>query len=165
MIEAQKLTAEAFAPFGHVSRSGEGEAKRIRDGQVLLTKTDARFSHSDEAVDFALDFYEVGPERGQLNMTTVERHPNSSQSFLPVDVARYLIVVWPGEPDATEPKAFIAGPGDVITYNPGVWHHGIVSLDCQGLFASTMWRTRGGVDTEFRKLDVPLSVSWQVEAV
>lgn len=161
MIEAQELTQARFEPFGHVARSGAGEAKRIRDGKVLLTRTAAQLSHDAAAHRMALDFYDVPPEPGPLRMAMAERHPHSSQLFIPVRAVRYLVVVWPERPaPGIVPAAFVAGSEDVIVYNPGVWHHGIVALDGDAVFASAMWRTDGGTDAEFCALAEPAAVSW-----
>lgn len=55
--------------------------------------------------------------------------------------------------------AFVAGPQDVVTYAPGVWHHGIVALDRPACFASLMWKTGDmKIDTEF----LPLAESWAI---
>ena len=60
---------------------------------------------------------------------------------MPLDASRYLVVVWPEEPaPGVEPVAFVAQGNDVIVYNPGVWHHGIVALDRQTVFTSLFWR-------------------------
>lgn len=161
MIEAQELTQTRFEPFGHVARSGTGDLKRIRDGKVLLTRTPTQLSHDTAADRLALDFYDVASEACPLRMSMAERHPHSSQLFIPVRVARYLVVVWPDRPvSGVEPVAFVARSEDVIIYNPGVWHHGIVALDGDALFASAMWRTAAGTDTEFCQLAEPIAVTW-----
>jgi len=161
VIHAQEISPAAFAPFGRLARSGAGELKRIRDNRVLLTRTDTEFPRDELARDFALDFYEVPAEAHPLRMTVAERHPHSCQIFVPVTARRYLVVVWPAKPaPGATPEAFVAGARDVIVYNPGVWHHGIVALDNEATFASAMWRAPEGRDTEFCELPEPLSVSW-----
>lgn len=160
MIRALPLTAEAFAPFGHVARNGEGAVKSIRDGSVVLTKTDARCSHDAEAQDFAIDFYDTKPERDILTMRQAEHHPHSAQMFIALGAERYLVVVWDGEPTPDrKPQAFVARGTDMVIYNPGVWHHGIVAIDKQTLFASAMWKTHQ-TDTVFRALDASIDVTW-----
>lgn len=156
----ERLTQLAFAPFGNVARSEQGTTKSIRDGSVLLTKSPASFSHSDEAVDLSLDFYDVQPEGKIIHLVQAERHEHSSQMFIPISVKRYLVVVWPDDPrEGSEAEAFLGMPGDVVIYNPGIWHHGIIALDERGLFASTMWRTRGGRDVEFVALPTPVDIA------
>jgi ureidoglycolate lyase len=90
------------------------------------------------------------------------RHEFSSQSFIPMDVSRYLIVVAPhlpaGTPDTRQARAFIV-PGDVgITYGADVWHHPIAVLDRPGRFAIVMWADGSDRDEEFVKLEQPFEI-------
>lgn len=158
MSAIERISSRNFSRFGHVGRPGDGLVKSIRDGGAVLTKTPARMRHDADGLDLALDFYQVRPESGRLEAVQAERHPHSSQIFIPMSVDRYLVVVWPDHPDASEPNVFVAGPEDAVIYDPGVWHHGIVALGREALFASAMWRTRGGVDAEFHTLARPLSL-------
>lgn len=157
---AKPLTPEAFAAFGDVARPGLGETKEIRDGSVRLSKSPTVFDHLPDAPDAALDFYDVQPTTGPLLACTIERHPKSTQMFCPMSWARWLVAVWPDGPDGA-PRAFVAGPGDVVTYRPGLWHHGIVALDRPICFASLMWKSpdRQG-DTEFTRLPSPVTIDW-----
>src|SRR5258708_607661 len=55
-----------------------------------------------------------------LEMKLLERHEFSSQTFVPLDVGRWLVVVCPhaplGGPDVAHSRALIAGPDQGITY-------------------------------------------------
>jgi len=87
-----------------------------------------------------------------LRAEMLERHEFSSQSFVPVDVDRWLIVVAPhasrGGPDLAGLRAFIATGRQGVTYRPNTWHHGLTVLDRPGRFAVFMWRA-GSKDEEF----------------
>lgn len=156
MPAIERISAHGFAPYGHLARPGEGLVKSIREGAAILTKAPGNMRHDDEGVDLALDFYQVRPEPGRIEVAQAERHPHSSQMFIPMSVDRYMVVVWPGQPDSGDARAFLAGPEDVVIYNPGVWHAAILTLGREGLFASAMWRTRGGTDAEFLRLARPI---------
>lgn len=156
MIAVRQLNSANFAPYGHVACAGQGITKSIRADTVLLTKSPSVFQHDAEALDLALDFYDVQPEGDVVRINQAERHEHSSQMFVPMSVTRYLVIVWEGHPHESAAHGFIGGPKDVVIYNPGVWHHGIIALDGPGHFASTMWRTRGGTDVEFLPLEAML---------
>lgn len=152
MPAIERISARGFAPFGHLARPGEGLVKSVRNGGAVLTKSPAEMRHDEDGIDFALDFYQVRPEGDRLDVAMIERHPHSSQIFIPMAVDRYMVVVWPDQPGDSQPRAFLCGPEDAVIYNAGVWHAGIVALGRDALFASAMWRTRGGVDAEFHQL-------------
>ena len=103
----------------------------------------------------------AGPEF-PLTAIEMERHEFTSQSFIPIDVSRYLIVVAPslaaGGPDTKLAQAFIV-PGDVgITYGVNVWHHPISVLDRPGRFAVLMWKDGSNQDEEFVQLEHPFEI-------
>jgi ureidoglycolate lyase len=91
------------------------------------------------------------PDR-PLKSELMERHEFSSQTFVPVDVTRWLIVVAPhaakGGPDMAGARAFVATGKQGVTYKPNTWHHGLTTLDEPGRFAVFMWRA-GTRDEEF----------------
>jgi ureidoglycolate lyase len=72
---------------------------------------------------------------------------------MPLDVARWLIVVAPhaknGGPDVAQVRAFIATGKQGVTYKPNTWHHGLTTLDRPGRFAAFMFRDGGEGDEEF----------------
>lgn len=159
-IQAMPLTPEAFAPYGHVARPGLGEVKTIRGGAVRLSKSDTVLVHQTATADPKLDFYEVAPTQDLLIAGVIERHVQSSQMFSPMTAARWLVVVWPDGPEAA-PLAFVAGPQDVVTYAPGLWHHGIIALDRPACFASVMWKTGDAqVDAQFLTLETTWGIGW-----
>ncbi len=153
-ITAQPLTPEAFAPFGQVFGRLDA-AGRVDD----LARLENR--RADAAV--MLSTVHVPPATLPLNATVMERHPYSSQTFVPMDVARYLVVVAPhtadGGPDLAGVRAFIAGAGQGISYNADTWHHGMTVLDRPGHFAIFMWNDGSDGDTEFLTLPEPFVVA------
>ena len=144
-IAPQPLTQEAFAPFGDV---------------IDMPATTGRFYYDDAlgnlrrhaAASLSVALKAETPER-PLRSTLMERHEFSSQTFIPVDVGRWLIVVAPhataGGPDLAGLKAFIATGTQGVTYKPNTWHHGLTVLDKPGRFAVFMWRDGGKGDEEF----------------
>ena len=80
---------------------------------------------------------------------------------MPIDVARWLIVVAPhaasGGPDTSGVRAFIATGKQGVTYKPNTWHHGLTLLDKPGRFAVFMWRTGTRGDEEFVPVE-PLTI-------
>jgi ureidoglycolate lyase len=92
----------------------------------------------------------------------MERHEFSSQSFLALDVTRWLVIVAPkaasGGPDTTRARAFLAGPRQGVTYRVDTWHHPLTVLDRPARFAVLIWLERSATDEEFVTLDEPFTV-------
>jgi ureidoglycolate lyase len=148
-LVAEKLTPEAFAPFGEVIASPEEFGRRYFEESLGNARPNAWAS---------LSMVRRAPHASMpLEANLLERHEFSSQSFVPIDVARWLIVVCPhaatGGPDVARAKAFLAGPDQGVTYRMNTWHHGLTVLDRPARFAVFMWRDGTAGDEEF----VPVS--------
>ena len=80
-----------------------------------------------------------------LEVKLLERHEFSSQTFVPLDVGRWLVVVCPhaplGGPEVAHGRALIAGPDQGISYRMNTWHHGFTVLDWPGRFACSCGST------------------------
>ena len=60
----------------------------------------------------------------------MERHPYGSQAFMPMSLARFLVIVADDENGkAGEPKAFLAKEGQGVNYYPNIWHGALVALN------------------------------------
>lgn len=143
------LTAEAFAPFGDVVTAPEQPGRSYFDDALESTGVAARPSLSIA--------HRLPVASMPLQVTAFERHPFSSQTFLPLSGRRWIIVVCPsrdgGLPDVASACAFVAGPEQGVTYFRGVWHHQLTLLDAPGCHAVWMWRQNSGDDDEI--IDVP----------
>jgi ureidoglycolate lyase len=98
-----------------------------------------------------------------LDLVLLERHPCSTQVFLPMVVQRYLVCVAPdaadGGPDVSKLQAFLCGPGQGVAYAPGTWHHPMVALDAEAEFAMLAWEDGGPRDCEIQKLAAAVRVT------
>ncbi|KAF9882300.1 ureidoglycolate hydrolase [Colletotrichum karsti] len=108
-----------------------------------------------------LPYTYAGPSSrgGRFRVEVLERHPFTTQTFVPfaaaggVAGAAYLVIVAPtlpetgttenlpapqsggrgrGLPDLKGLKAFVASPGQAVTYGAGTWHAPMVALGPQG---------------------------------
>ena len=139
MIRAALLTVEAFAPFGDVvsadlragASANQGTAVRFDRCAALLSDRPGALAN--------LAVFRSVPKSLPFEVKLLEQHPHSTQVFLPLRCARFLVCVAPtldgGAPDVTALKAFICWPGQGVAYKPGVWHHPILALDESAEFA------------------------------
>jgi ureidoglycolate lyase len=142
---SQPLTKEAFAPFGDVIDVPDTAGRTYYEDALGNLRDTA---HASLSVSMKAETADR-----PLRSDYMERHEFSSQTFMPLDVSRYLIVVAPhaatGGPDVNGMKAFIATGKQGVTYRPDTWHHGLTVLDRPGRFAVFMWRDGGKGDEEF----------------
>jgi ureidoglycolate lyase len=134
-LRLEPLTLEAFAPFGDVVEPP------APGGRLSLIESIGGIEHAATA---RLSFNNAGPYALPLTATEMERHNRSSQCFVPMDVARWVLLVAPdagGRPDATALRAFVATGDQAVNYRIGTWHHPLRVLDRSGRFAVLMWTT------------------------
>ena len=98
----------------------------------------------------------IEPTALPYTLSVVERHPRADQVFIPLDVARYVVVVMPsdtaGNPDPRRALGFLV-PGTMgVIYHARVWHGGATVLDRTGSFSVLMWRQGDDADDEFRTI-------------
>lgn len=155
-IVAEPLTAEAFARFGHVT-----ETENL-SGLLSLPQA---YEGTDDARTPVLNLVRLDGVKGQVDVSHLETHPYSSQTFLPLDVSPSMIVVCDaapgGGPDISTIKAFIARPNQIVTYGRGILHHRLTPIGAEGTFAMTMRQTGRGDDTVMHELAQPVTVTIQ----
>lgn len=154
VLKVETLTQDAISPYGEIIESPELPYQRNLYTPWLGSQ---RASMTPR-----LHVNRLPSNHLPHVVTTLERHLWSAQIFLPLDVARFLVIVAPAshspDPDLTAAHAFVA-PGNVgILYRAGVWHAGATVLDRSGSFAVLMWRNDTADDEEFRKLSTPLEI-------
>src|SRR2546427_9890740 len=113
------LTPKAFAPYGDVLTPPDDFGRAYFDEGLQTSRSTARPS---------LSLSRVRPVTSlPLEAKVLERHEFSSQSFLPLDVSRWLVVVAaaaPGRrPGAAPPLAVVAWPGPRVPYPAGPARH------------------------------------------
>ena len=61
----------------------------------------------------------------------MEKHPLSSQAFIPMLNTTFLVFVAPqGDlPEINKIKSFVIPPQKGINYNPGIWHFPLISTE------------------------------------
>lgn len=163
-VTAVALTHAAFAKFGAVvscdrddraaSAANLGSADR-RD--FLLDVENRRPSARLNLASFRCRPWPARP----LALTMLEKHPLSTQVFVPMTAGRYLVVVAEGgdAPDLTTVRAFVASGGVGVGYAPGVWHHPMIALDAPIDFTCLVWEDGTALDCVVHALGAPLTVS------
>lgn len=134
ILQAQPLTATAFAPFGRVFdlRGAAGDAVAAISGEGWT------------------DCYTLRPlinGQGHLGMThgpaapwdccQMERHFRTEEALFCAGEPIVLAVAPPGDPAAPQAatvQAFVLQPGQVAVMAPGVWHDA-----CRGLRGPTFY--------------------------
>lgn len=155
---AEPLTPAAFAPFGDVLDATGAPDRLINDGMC------GRF-HDRARLDFGsgragVSIFDAAPRALPYRFDLVERHPEGSQTFLPMTEHPFLVIVAPDEGSRPgTPRAFLTAAGQGINLLRGTWHGVLTPLHAPGLFA-VVDRIGDGPNLEEFRYDAP----WEVTA-
>lgn len=141
-LQLRPLTAEAFASYGDVV-----EPPELGGRHGLSSSLGSQDARTSARLSFSNKLASVLP----LIATEMEQHPWSSQTFVPVDVSRWVVMVAPdlgGKPDPDRLCAFVVCGDQAVNYHIGTWHHPLHVLDRPGRFAVLMWTTGRKQDDE-----------------
>lgn len=163
-IRAELLNPAAFAPFGDVVSSGmRDRGSSANQGTALRFDWAARLENKREGAKPNLAVFRSTPQELPFTVKLLERHPSSSQAFLPMLCSEFLIIVAPslsdGAPDVEKLRAFLCRSAQGINYRPGTWHHPIVAIKDAAEFAMLAWEDGTAADCEERKLAAPIAIS------
>lgn len=161
-VKVVALTAQAFAPFGRVISAGLQPGAPANQGTAVRFDFCAELSNTRPHSKPNLAVFRSVAKALPHEVRLLERHPCSTQVFLPMIVSRYLVCVAPtlpdGGPDVGRLAAFTCLPGQGVAYAPGTWHHPMVALDAPGEFAMLAWEDGTALDCEVRDLAQPVRV-------
>jgi ureidoglycolate lyase len=129
-LAVEPLTSAGFAPFGDVIESqgrahypiNAGTAERYND----LAKVDVGAAGGRPLISLC----RAQPVELPLTLRLMERHPLSSQAFIPLSTTPFLVVVAPaGDLRVEGIRAFCSNGRQGINYRPGTWHHPLITLE------------------------------------
>lgn len=133
VIEPAPLSSAAFAPYGDVIEMDGNPDKFINNGTCGRYHDRARLDFPSGRAGMSL--LDAQAPEFPLTIAMLERHPEGSQAFVPMNRIRFLVVVADDE-DGTpvHPKAFITQAGQSVNIHRGVWHGVLMPIKADGLF-------------------------------
>ncbi len=142
-LAAIPIDPEIYAPYGSVVAARPTPPRSANHGRAEAWDALAILeSHRDASARCSASLFRCLAHRdATLPIRWLERHPFSTQMFVPMSGARYLVVVALGQsaPDLDTLAAFVVEGARAITYAPGVWHHPMVALDADADFVNVLF--------------------------
>ncbi len=161
-LRAEPITETGYAPFGAVLRARTASEARVANHGMALAFDDLASLENarGQAARPTLSVFHCKPlATPTLAVRLLERHPFSTQLFVPMSGRRYLLVVAKGldEPDLRTLTAFLVEGATAITYAPGVWHHPMVALDQEMAFINLVYQDGTAADCEEKVFAEPVA--------
>jgi ureidoglycolate lyase len=130
-IPIHALTRDSFRTYGDVIQVAESRHYTINQGWAERYADLAEIDLLDSDGKPNVGIVRAEPRPLPLKVKLMERHPKSSQLFIPLVPRPFLVLVAPpGDPLKPENLiAFKTMAGQGINYRRGVWHHPLIALD------------------------------------
>jgi ureidoglycolate lyase len=107
ILQMERLTREAFAPFGDVIELDGARHFPINGGTTERYHDLAQVDVGEQGGRPLINLFRAQPRALPVEINMMERHPLGSQAFLPLSEVSYLIVVAPaGEFDPAHMRGF-----------------------------------------------------------
>jgi ureidoglycolate lyase len=131
LLAVQPLGRAAFAAFGDVIETDGSRHYPINDGHAERFHDLAHVDVAEDGGRPLINIFRARPWPAPIRIALLERHPLSSQAFLPLGRARFLLVVAPpGAPPAPATiRAFVTDGRQGVNYARGTWHHPLLALE------------------------------------
>ena len=130
ILPMERLTREAFAPFGDVLELDGARHFPINGGTTERYHDLAQVDVVEQSGRPLINLFRAQPRALPVEINMMERHPLGSQAFLPLSAVSYLIVVAPaGAFDPADMRAFWTEGWQGVNYAKGVWHHPLLALE------------------------------------
>jgi ureidoglycolate lyase len=125
------LTRTAFAPFGDVIETEAAHHYPINEGFAERYHDLARVDVGEQGGRPLISVFRAKPRPTPIAIRMMERHPLSSQAFIPLSAEPFLVVVaQPGPaPRAADLRVFLTNGRQGVNYARGVWHHSLLAIN------------------------------------
>lgn len=159
IITALPLSPAAFATFGNVVSMPDTGGRMINDGTARRIDDAAALDVTAAQGRPQLSLFRVTPAPLPVTIALMERHPLSTQTFVPLAERRFLVVVAAAgsAPDPSDVRAFVTDGYQGISYARGVWHAPVIAFGAETDFV-VIGRAGNDENCDFVRLSPAIQV-------
>ena len=131
--QPQPLNSRDFTPFGDVIETGDHSFEWINSNTAKKFSDLAQIDVLEKSGKPNINIYLANPVTVPVPINMLERHPLSSQAFVPLDNRPFLVVV--SETGTVDDlHIFIANGNQGVNYKRNIWHHPLLALETESRF-------------------------------
>jgi len=131
IVKPKNITKENFAVFGDLISSDSVEPMNINEGYAKRFDNLANINTSQNKGETIISIFSALKRSFPMKINMMEKHPLSSQAFIPMKETIFLSFVAPAgdAPEINKIQSFIIPPKMGINYKPGIWHFPLISTE------------------------------------
>ena len=133
-IRIEKLTKAAFAPFGEVVEAEGATEIPINQGYAVRRNGLGTLDIAAHGGDVNISLFVAQPRPMPIAVEVMERHPDGTQLFYPLQDRDWLVVVCDDPHKPATYRAFLATGRQGVNYARNIWHHPLLVLDPDSRF-------------------------------
>ena len=158
-LVARPLEAAAYEPYGGVIEAS-ASAPPANQGTALRRDRVVAVANERASASLNVAVFRCAARAMPTTIALLEKHPHTTQAFVPMNASRYLVVVALGgdAPDLGTLAAFVASGRQGVSYRPGVWHHPMIALDAETDFVCLVHEDGSRDDCVEHALGSPIAV-------
>ena len=131
IIKPIKINRSNFAAYGDLITTDDINPIDINAGYAKRFDNLANLNTSKDDGKTIVSIFSALKRTFPMTVDMMEKHPLSSQAFIPMKETTFLCFVAPqGEyPEINKIQSFIIPPKTGINYKPGIWHFPLISTE------------------------------------
>ena len=131
IIKPIKVNRSNFAMYGDLISTKDTNHMDINAGYAKRFDNLADLNTSKDGGKSIVSIFSALKRTFPMKINMMEKHPLSSQAFIPMKETTFLSLVAPaGEsPELSKIQSFIIPPKIGINYKPGIWHFPLISTE------------------------------------
>ena len=131
IIKPTKINRLNFAAYGDLISTNDINPIDINAGYAKRFDNLADLNTSKDEGKTIVSIFSALKRAFPMTVDMMEKHPLSSQAFIPMKETTFLcFVAPPGElPEINKIQSFIIPPKMGINYKPGIWHFPLISTE------------------------------------
>lgn len=133
-LRIETLTKAAFAPFGDVVEADGAKEIPINQGYAVRRNALGTVDVATNDGDVNISLFVAQPRPTPIKIEVMERHPDGTQLFYPLQNRDWLVVVCTDPHKADTYRAFLASGRQGVNYYRNIWHHPLLVLDRDSRF-------------------------------
>jgi ureidoglycolate lyase len=130
VLPVRPLSADAFAAYGDIIAPPANGGRSINAGTTIRYDDVALLDLCADGGRAQMSVFASTSRDLPFDCAALERHPLSTQAFIPLGHSPMLVIVAAGDdvPDADTCAAFVTDGRQGVNFHRNLWHHPLVAL-------------------------------------
>ena len=130
-LDIKTVTKENFINFGQLISTKDNQSQEINRNTTSSFFDLANIKIYGENLQPRINIFKAKKRIFPIKIDMLENHPFSSQTFIPLQKTKFIVVVAPISkiPDLNLIQAFLIPPEEGINFNAKVWHFPLIATE------------------------------------